>query len=387
MKFMTEQIPPVGTETEIETFPIEPRYHPIHKIPRIIFDFLASAKLAMYLLVIILVCCVTGVTVFRDKRSWELIFSTFWFNALLILLVVNVACCFFGRIWGRRVTLVSFGMILFHLSFVTMFLGIVYNSLFYFRATIRLTEGETLRSGDFRSYDNISQGRLFDLTRVKGETSLVKLHVGYKVDGTDKRVAYELAVGEPGMITQGKIYVTRHLYYKGFKYFPDSEGYSLLTILYDATGKELYGAHLPLQSLRQKDESYLYTTGTRDRPGTIMFPQLPLNPLCGLNVSYKADPVKERDGEVAFQVWPLVAADAKKVEKPTAEGKAAIGGIFQAGDYALSVKEVRYWTAVAVRHEPGQPIILTSLWVGLFGITLTTLARMFKKRKAAYPSS
>jgi len=37
-------------DPESESFPVEPRYHPTHKIPRKIYDFLASAKLAMVLI-------------------------------------------------------------------------------------------------------------------------------------------------------------------------------------------------------------------------------------------------------------------------------------------------------------------------------------------------
>jgi len=110
---MTEENNSVADQAEDEMFPVEPRYHPIHKIPRKIYDFLASARLAMALLLAILLCCLCGVTVWRGERAWSLIFNSLWFNALLVLLVVNVACCFFGRIWGRRVTVISFGMILF----------------------------------------------------------------------------------------------------------------------------------------------------------------------------------------------------------------------------------------------------------------------------------
>src|SRR5574340_583102 len=110
-------------------YPLGPRYHPIHKIPRQIYNFLASSKLAMALLIIILGCCLLGVTVWRGGAAGKLIFATLWFNGLLVLLVINVACCFFGRIWRRRLTVVSFGMILFHLSFVFILLAIVYNRL------------------------------------------------------------------------------------------------------------------------------------------------------------------------------------------------------------------------------------------------------------------
>jgi ResB-like family len=385
---MTEldKITDTDAEQEAEHYPVEPRYHPIHKIPRNIYDFLASAKLAMFLLVAILLCCLTGTTIYRGKQAWEVIFSTLWFNGLLVLLIVNVACCFFGRIWGRRVTLISLGMILFHLSFVCMFAGVIYNSLFYFRGTIRLTEGETLSNNDPQSYDLIEQGRYFNLSKLKGETKLIRMHTGYKADGKDKRAAYEIAVGYGPLKKQEIIYITKHLAYRGFKYFPDKEGYSVLSILYDSNGKELFGGHLPLQSLKLKDGAFLYTTGTKDGPAAIPFPQQPAESLFGMNVTYKPAPNKERSGEAFFELYPLVRHDAGTEEKPIASGKAAIGARFDAGDYSLSVKEVRYWVAMSVRYDPGQPIVLTSLWVGLFGVTLTTAARMFRKKRQPNPT-
>jgi len=375
----------VNTENEvgqeIESYPIEPRFHPVNRVWRKFYDFFASAKLAMFLLVVILACCLAGTTIYRDKRAWDAIFSTLWFNGLLVLLIVNVAFCFFGRIWGRRVTLISLGMILFHLSFVAVFAGIIYNSLFYFRGTIRLTEGESLPSGDVQSYDSVEHGRYFKLSQLRGETKLNRMYTGYKADGKDKRAAYEISVGEGPSRKQGIIYITKHLEYRGFKYFPDKEGYSALVILYDRQGNEIYGAHLPLQSLRQKDDSILYTNGTKDGPVVIPFPQPPAQPLVGINVSYQPDSQKERGGDVFIQVFKLPGEETKPEEKPIATGRTAVGARFNSGDYSVSAKEINYWTAMSVRYEPGQPIILTSLWIGLFGVTLTTVARVFRKKR------
>lgn len=369
------------SEQEKETFPIEPRYHPVNRIVRAVYDFLASAKLAMALLLVILACCITGVTIFRDRRAWDVIFSTLWFNGLLVMLIVNVACCFFGRIWGRRVTLVSLGMILFHLSFVTMFAGIIYNGLFYFRGSIRLTEGESLPSGSPDSYDFYDQGRFFNWSLLKGMTELKKVQYDYKVEGNDKRAAYDVSIGQGALAKQQIIYVLKPLEYRGFKYFRDKEGFSVLTILYDKQGKELYGAHISLQSLQQKENTYLYTNGTKDGPKFLTFPQPPANPIMGLNVSYLPEIKKERSGNVFFQIRSLGTDKDIQKEPLIAEGKAAIGAKFNAGEYDIAVKEVRYWAAMFVRYEPGQPLILTSLWVGLFGMTLTMLARIFGKRK------
>jgi len=352
------------------------------RIWRTIYSYLASVKLAIALLIIILVCCVVGVTIVRGARAGTLIFGTVWFNGLLVLLVVNVAFCFFGRIWGRKVTLISLGMILFHLSFVAMLGGVIYNSLFYFRGTIRLTEGETLPSSDLQSYDAFDHGRFFAFSKLQGETTLIKMHRDYSVDGANRQVAYEVAVGEGLSKKQGLIYVTHKLDNNGFDYFRDKEGYSLLIMLYNKLGKELYGAHVPLQSLKQKDESYLYTTGTKEGPGPLPFPQEPLKPLFDLQVAYRPSLLKgrERAGEAFYQVWTLQGEDPGPGGHAVAESKAAIGNRVHVGRYYLEAKEVRYWVGMNVRHEPGKPIVLTSLWVGLGGMILTFIGRMRRSR-------
>lgn len=369
----------LGNENEV--FPIEPRYHPIHKIPRKIYNFLASAKLAMVLLVVILVCCIAGVTVVRDKQAWNVIFSTFWFNGVLVLLIINVGCCFFGRIWGRRVTLVSFGMILFHLSFVVMFAGIVYNSLFYFRGSIRLTEGETLPNNDPSSYDSVDMGRFFSFSKLRGDTSLIKMHKGFKVNGVDKRVAYEVSVGVGPARKNAIIYLTKHLDHRGFSYFPDKEGYSALAVVSDLQGQEVFGGFLALQSfVTKQDGAYIYTIGTKDAPAVINFPPEPNTPLMGLNITFRPDRNAEKSGNVYFDVYPVSKSDAKGPGQLLSSGRVSVGESFIAGRYTLAIKEIRYWTAMTVRYEPGKPIVLTSLWIGLFGVTLATFARMFNKR-------
>lgn len=367
-----------------ETYPVEPSYHPIHKIPRKIYDFLSSARLAMALLLGILLCCVAGVTLWRGGEAGRMIFGTLWFNSILVLLVINVACCFFGRIWKRRLTLISFGMILFHLSFVAILLGISYNSLFYFRGNIRLTEGEVLPSGDPLSYDTIDKGRFFRFSSLPGETSLVKMHAGYKISGADKRAAYEVAVGQEGTKQQGIIYITHKLTHNGVDYFNDREGYSLLLTLADKQGQILYGAHLPLQSIPQKDGGFQYATGYKDadtvKLSLVPFPGPPEKPRVAMQVIYQPSKIKERGGDALFKIFALDKNGEWADEKLIVDGKAPIGQSLPAGDIVLSAKEVRYWVSMNVRYEPGKPVILASLWVGLAGMIITTLARMFRRK-------
>jgi hypothetical protein len=295
---------------------------------------------------------------------------------------VNIGFCFFSRIWRRKITPVFFGMVLFHLSFVLIFTGIVFNSLFYFNGAIRLSEGETLSNAVQNSYDWTEWGRFFNHSRLKGDTTLVKLHTHYKVNNADKGVANQILVGEEDAKKEGFIYITNHMNYNGFRYFRDKDGFSVLIVLYDKHGRELYGAYVPLQSLEQKDGTYLYTSGTAVRPGSFPFPQDPLKPLLNVRISYYPDPRKERAGHVRFRVWPFRTAHPAQGEKIIAKGKAAIGEKFEAGNYVLSVNEVRYWASMNVRYDPGLLIILTSFWIGLGGMILTTIARLVSRKSS-----
>ncbi len=370
-------------ETESESYPVEPRYHPIHKIPRKIYIFFASAKLAMALLIVILCCCLFGVTVWRGVDAGRVIFSTLWFNGLLVLLVINVVCCFFGRIWGRRVTVISFGMILFHISFVLMFLGIVYNSLFYFRGNIRLTEGESLVSGNPKSYDSYEYGRFFSFSRLKGETSLIRMHSDYKVDNDDKRAAYEIEVGEQGNKKKGVVYITHKLSQHGVDYFNDREGHSLLVILGDKAGNELYGGFIPLQSVQQSDKSFIYVSGYKDGAKIVAspsnFPPEPEQPRIALQVSFSQSKLDERSGDVEFRVYRLPDNNKQHIEKPIFVAQKTLNEIVVFDEFQLAAREVRYWVGMSVRHEPGKLIVLTSMWAGLAGMIITTFGRAYRK--------
>ncbi|MBL0277583.1 MAG: hypothetical protein IPQ24_16140 [Anaeromyxobacter sp.] len=129
-------------------------------------------------------------------------------------------------------------------------------------------------------------GRFFDPAWLTGETTLVKMHTGYKVDGDDKRAAHEIAVGEPGDTTTGVIYVTRDLEHDGVRYLCSKQGYSVLMVMTHPDGKDLYGAHVPLQSYRQADGSYLYAAGTQVEAAAFEYPQPPEHPRGTLRVGY-----------------------------------------------------------------------------------------------------
>jgi cytochrome c biogenesis protein ResB len=334
-------------------------------------SLLVSPKLAIALLVVVLGCCVVGVTFVRGRRATELIFSSLWFNSLLVLLAVSSATAFFSRIWKRKLTLVSAGMIVFHLSFAAMLGGIAYNRLFFFDGVMRLTEGETLPNGRPDSYDQFVAGRFFDPSTLRGETTLLRMHRDYKVDGQNKRAAYEIAVSDGDALLRRVIYVTEYLDFEGVRFFCQKEGYSVLLVMSEGDGREIFGAHLPLQSLPMKDGGRVYATGTSTAMEPIPFP--PDRPRAALQLQYRPNTVVDREGEVTLDVWPL-QPDGKPGERHG--GTVVVGAELALGGLRLSPREVRFWVGMNVRHDPGLWVVLSSLTLGLVGVVLTFVGRL-----------
>jgi len=105
---------------------------------------------------------------------------------------------------------------------------------------------------------------------------------------------------------------------------------------------------LPLQSLKQKDESYLITSGTKEGQRSFPFPMSPDKPEMAVLLTYRPDPKNLRTGDAVFQIWPNTETEPKAEEKPSAVGKAKVGAKFDAGKYDISVKEVRFWVGMRV---------------------------------------
>jgi cytochrome c biogenesis protein ResB len=334
---------------------------------------LTSPKLAIALLVVVLACCVAGVTIFRGEHAGVLIFSTLWFNALLVLLAVSSATAFFSRIWKRKLTLVSGGMIVFHLSFAAMLGGIVYNRLFFFDGMLRLTEGETLPNDRPDSYDLMDHGRFFDLSRMRGKTTLVRMHRNYKIDGGNKRAAYEIAVGEGRQPQRSIIYITEYLDVGGIRYFCAKEGYSVLVVVSEKGGQEIYGAYVPLQSLKQPDGRFVYAAGTASGPATFGLPPPPAPPRAQMLLTLRPNTVEDRQGEVTFAARSIARDGTPGAER---KGSMVIGAPFDLGDVTLTPREIRYWVGINVRYDPGLAIILTSLCLGLAGIIVMFVGRL-----------
>lgn len=348
-----------------------------------------STKVALVLLVLIFLSCTVGVFL-PPALSKGAVFYSLWFNLLLVLLIVNIVFCIVKRI--RILRLAQIGTTIFHVGLVLLFIGVVYDQLFFFEGAIRLTEGETLSCADMASYDRTKKGRFFQTRKLEelGELYFHKLHPSYTAEGKERGVANEIAVGRN--VQEGEkriIYVTRPLKYKGFEFYRHrNDGFSPLFVLRDAQGKVLSGAYAPLQSIMQKDGTYRYRSGTASAPGSFNFPQAPGIPaVFRLQTVYYPDKIKKMTGEVSFQVWKANneakpgAPESSESSEELFKGKAAFGERVKVADYLISMDEVHYWTSINLNYHPGLTLIFGSLWVAFGGLNLTLILKSGIGRK------
>lgn len=96
---------------------------------RKIINLLSSTKVALVLLIVISLSCVIGVSLPRAIGK-EVVFSSGWFNLLLVFLIVNIVWCIGKRTPVLRLS--QAGTTVFHLGLVLLFAGAVYDQLFFF---------------------------------------------------------------------------------------------------------------------------------------------------------------------------------------------------------------------------------------------------------------
>ncbi len=389
-------------------------------------SFLRSTKLAIILLVLVFLSSILG-TILPPLFSREIIFSSWWFNFLLFLLMVNILFCTLKRIKRLFVKTVSsvesvmsvspltdertkqtkrlngfnflslLGSIIFHFSFVLLFVGVIYNTLFFFEGGIRLTEGESLSCGDEANYDWIRKGRFFKNAKLKdlGELCFLKLIPAYYIKGSYKGQANKIIfrpsinpdnlpfqrtvqsgagqdLSEENKDTEALVYANHPFKHKGYEFYRDTDGFSLLFVFRDRWGRILDGAYTPLNTVRRPDGSSNYVGG---------FPFPPRSPFLRLWIVFfpeiKSNTLRNEQGKVFLEVKQPVSHGSEE-EKEVFKGKIGIKEMAAVGPFFISVDEIRYWSRMQVNYRPGLPLIFGSFWFALGGLSLATIAKMRK---------
>src|SRR5436190_11412288 len=107
-----------------------------------IFEFLASLKLAVVLLAVIIVAAIAGTVYessFDAKIARAYVYGAPWFNLWLVLLGANLACSALSR-WPWRKHHIAF--LITHLGIITLLIGSLIGRIWGIEGTITLFKGE-----------------------------------------------------------------------------------------------------------------------------------------------------------------------------------------------------------------------------------------------------
>lgn len=255
----------------------------------------------------------------------------------------------------------------------------IYDNLFFFEGGIRLTEGESLSCSDEQNYDWIKKGRFFEISKLKdlGEIYFHKLYPSYYVRGDYKGQANKIVLRTENNGKDAVVFVNNPLKYKGFEFYRDEDGFSPLFVFRDRWGRVLGGGYAPLHAVKRPDGTFNYVGG---------FPFPPANPFFYLWSVYFPE-TKNEEAKVFLEIEQIPSTNQSMHQNGAYQGEEG-RGLFKekvflkemvpVGNFSISADEVRYWSRLKVIYRPGLPLIFSSFWLALGGISLTTITKMTK---------
>lgn len=388
----------------------------MHKV----WEFLKSRKLALTLLPIFIIPLVIG-ALFQQLNY---IFSSWWFIALSLTLFLNTLFCTLSRIrsawkatfreapkasshfikdlknhheivytgsadqvvervkrelilhrYRLREEAVSDGMaifaekgrfsvwgsVLFHLSLLLIFLGVLFGATTNLRGRVVLTEGQTFTERH-QDYQQLQEAYLFRENHQNFQVRLDKLHLIYDKRNQPSNYASDVTVFDGGQeIKKQRVVVNNPLSYKGFVFYQTARyGFSPLLILEDSQGRVLFDAYVSLNTVEKEEIEFKDSFTVPDTTLRFTAQFYPHAEQVGSRLKMKSLLLKK----------PALYLKVSDGERKLFEGPLFLNQSTNFNGLALTFGGVRYWTNFWVTRDQGIPIIFTGFWVGLVGLAL-----------------
>lgn len=267
-------------------------------------------------------------------------------------------CAVRGR-WG------AFGSLLFHFSFLILFVGAVLSTWARFEGTFNLTEGQSFR-GLPGEYSFEQRRPLVSKQSLPFQLNFEQL---IRVDEPEPHYRNLVSVQEESGERFDAIIRPFHaLTYRGYTFYQGDRGFSPSLVFTKKDGRVLFDAFVSIQTRRLGDtvifEDYFKV------PGMPMTVQLRLYPdadiVDGVIVSRTTNPDN-----------PVLEVKSMVEDNVFFEGSVKLGETVDTGDFTIEFKKVNYWSSFRVVKDSGLPIIYASFVVGILGYFL----RLFSIRE------
>lgn len=279
-----------------------------------VLRFFASRKLAVYLLAVVAItAAATQIPFFLEKGLDKAVFSSWWYNGLLLLQLLNTLVCSLFRLKeldkkrfrnpgelvkypnyllvestdvgqlrlfikellrrkGYKIFYVQhncflackgdsyyWGSMVFHLSFIVILVGLILNNLFGFHGTMIVPEQQIVNE-DHKSYQSIKEGILFGEQHQRFQIGVENMNISFdrgKTTASVMEAKVWLMEGHSRLLANQMVKPNQPVKYKGRRILLTGYGYSPNFTL-EHEGKVIFQNNVNLMTAWTKDGQIEY---------------------------------------------------------------------------------------------------------------------------------
>ncbi len=363
-------------------------------LPTILFDKLASSKLALVMVLLLILLSAVGAALpqegrmeFTDIALWQIdhptitsmmeplgffhVFHSWPFIIVILLLGLNTLTCTLLR-FAKEGGFSSFrgpgslrrlGFFSLHLSLILLFAGGFLTSATRMKARIVLTEGQTFEERH-DNYLQLAEGPLRTERHTGAMVRLQKVQIKYEKKRYPVDVTSTLEFQQDkDKLLKGVIKVNYPFTYKGLTFTQDKTGFSpRLVIRNKKTKRLLFNSFIAIQTFDKPAgtvyKDFLSWPFLKQKFTGTVFP------------SFSIDNGKvKKTGEDPEN--PLLRIEmTDEIRDVSAQGNLLLGGRIVMDEYIFFFTELRRWSSFMVVQDPGYLPVCVALWLGLGALVL-----------------
>jgi cytochrome c biogenesis protein ResB len=360
----------------------------------IVWQGLGSSRLALAAVALLIVLCIIGAVlpqesmynpqdIARWQESHPLVtallkqpgffrtFNSIPFIITIILLGINTLTCTLNHLI-KRGGIASFkgpdaiknmGFALLHLSLILLFAGGAWSASGRMDGFIVLTEGQGFKE-EHGNYIRLVQGPLRQEKHKGFLLSLQKVHINYQQGKYPTEILAAIKVGlAPHRMTAAEISINHPLTYKGVDFTLDQVGFSPRLVIRDRkSGRILINSFVALKTFRYGPN--------REYRDFLPLPIFKNRVIVTLYPAYRTIEGKiEKTGEEPENPILLIELE-DHTGKTVLIKHLPFNEKTEVGDHIFEFIGLRRSASFKVVEDPGYPLVLAAIWLGLLALIL-----------------
>jgi cytochrome c biogenesis protein ResB len=354
-----------------------------------LLEFIGSAKLAITLVSVLILLSIAGAMLPQegpvqpaDLDAWRTahpfwsfigshlglfqVFHSPLFLAVILLTGINTLTCTILHLLKRKnnagsnATIKTTGFAILHLSLIVLFAGGFVSTAFSLDGYIVLTEGQHFIETP-EHYLRLNRGPLRKAKHKRFKVRLERCSADYSPDWRLLQIHASLRPDEENqrIIEALRIDINNPAEYRGFSFTLDQTGFSPL-IRFSKNNQLIGESYIALKTLQEGHFREYRDTVRAPLPGKMIITLYPAHTILADGEIKKTG---EEPDNPALIVEVLDNSGNVNLRQTVKQGES-----IELGQHTLSFTGLRRWASFRVMEDPGYPIILIALWLGILGL-------------------